>query len=303
MELRQLRHFLEIARCASFRQAADNLHLTQPALSKSIRNLENTLQVTLLERGPTGVVPTEYGRVLLDYASFVDVELGRAKDELDLMRGTGKGTVRIGVGTSILRYLLPDVVRRFLEANPGVSVSLVEGLKADLFARLRRGEVDLVVSSVKEEPDDPDLAQRIILRDRISVVAAKGHPLQGKPRVTLEDLSAHKWVIPGPNEPEGQMLALMMARAGLERPDLAIRTSSSLAMAALLPGTTYLSYLPAKLLELDASYSQLVRLDTETVWRDTFVGISHRRRGIMLPVARQFMRAMTEAAESMQEMV
>lgn len=95
----------------------------------------------------------------------------------------------------------------------------------------------------------------------------------------------------------------MMARAGLERPELAIRTSSSLAMAALLPGTTYLSYLPAKLIELDAGYGQLVRLDTEMVWRDSFVGISHRRRGIMLPVARQFMRTMTEAAESLQAMV
>lgn len=303
MELRQLRHFLEIVRCASFRQAADNLHLTQPALSKSIRNLENGLQVTLLERTPTGVVPTEYGKVLVDYATYIDFELTRASTELESLRGAAKGMVRIGVGTSIMRYLLPTVVRDFLAQNPGITLSIVDGLKAGLFASLRRGEVDIVVSSVGEEPEDPDITQRVILNDRIGVVACRNHPLAGKPLVTLQDLAPYKWVMPGANEPEGSVLRLLLGHANLPPPELAVRTSSSLAMAAILPGTTFLSYLPTKLVELDPSYNTLTRLNTETVWRDSRIGISHRKRGIMLPAVRRFITCLTEAAGKMQERI
>ena len=303
MEIRQLRHFLEIVRCASFRQAADNLHLTQPALSKSIRNLENILQVELLERTPTGVVPTEYGKVLLDYATYVDFELTRAQAELTSLRGADKGTVRIGVGTSILRYLLPGVVRSFLAENPAITLSIADGLKAELMAKLRRGEVDIVISSVPEQADDPDIAQRIILHDRIGVVACRTHPLAEKALVTLHDLARYKWVIPGANEPEGAVLRLLMGHADLPPPELAVRTGSSLAMAAILPGTDFVSYLPTKLLELDDSYAGLTLLKTQTVWRDTRIGISHRKRGIMLPAVRRFMQALTDAAGRMQEKI
>ena len=78
MELRQLEHFDEIVRASSFGRAADKLNITQPALSKSIRNLERSLGCILLERHPAGVTATDYGRVFLDYATLVTSELDRA---------------------------------------------------------------------------------------------------------------------------------------------------------------------------------------------------------------------------------
>ena len=107
MELRQLRYFLEILRHASFGRAADALHITQPALSKSLRTLEAELGVKLLERSARGVIATPYGRILESYAGLAARELERAVEEIKALAGRGGGVVRVlreGVTYQTMNY-------------------------------------------------------------------------------------------------------------------------------------------------------------------------------------------------------
>jgi len=297
MELRQLRHFLEVYRRASFGQAADALGLTQPALSKSIRNLELELKVALLERGPAGVAPTAYGRLLVDYATLVDNELRRARMEIDAVRGSAKGTLRIGGATSTLRWLMPATLPDFMARYPGVAIQLIEGVKDDLALRLRRGEIDVAVTSAFEDHlAAADLVQEPVLDDRIDVVAARDHPLAQRGGLQLADLAPYQWVIPVAGETERRHLTRCMVEAGLAAPQVAIETNSSALMASLLPKTSYLSYLPARLVERDPGCSGLVRLALTISWPAPRQVAVYRRNGVLLPHARFFINALQRTA-------
>lgn len=299
MELRQLRHFIEIVRSASFGQAAEKLHITQPALSKSIRNLERALGVQLLERHPGGVLPTEYGTLFLDYATLVTTELERAVEEINQLRGRGKGVVRVGAGATMLQYLLPQAVRAFVEGDAAGSVTFQQGLRADLLARLRRGEIDIVVGSINPDHVDDDLRQEFILEDRITVVASADHPLAGRGSLTLANLTPYRWVLPDGSEAESDRLAVAFRQANLPAPTCVVRTASSVFMASVLKDGPYLSYLPKALIAMDPDYAHLVPIDVgSTIWPRVVVGVTYRRRGVMLPPVRRFINRLGDVAKT-----
>lgn len=300
MELRQLRHFIEIVDHASFCQAAETLHITQPALSKSIRNLELGLDVQLLERHPGGVTPTAYGKVLYRYASLVTEELSRARDEIDEMRGRGRGVIRVGAGVTLLKYLLPQAVKAFIATAPDHSVQVRQGLRERLIPMLRRGELDLVVGSVNPEAPDDELRQEVLFEDALTVVASHGHPLVGQAGIAARDLQRYKWVMPDTSsEPEGDRLVRTFKRAGIEPPQTVVRTGSSIFMASLLRDTDYLSYVPSALLTMDPEYAHLRPLDTEPIWEHVHLGVSWRRKGVVLPGVRRFVTVLKELSVEM----
>ncbi len=295
MELRQLKHFEEIVRASSFGRAADKLNITQPALSKSIRNLERSLGCLLLERHPAGVTPTDYGRVFLDYATLVTSELDRAVEELNELKGRGKGVVRVGAGATMSKYLLPQAVKRYIEGDGQGRVTFRDGLKDELLALLRRGEIDVMVGSIRPSPVDEDLRQEAVLEDRITVVADSAHPLAGRVPLPLADLAACKWVLPDATETEGEALQRALTAANLGPIDCAVRTGSSLFMASLLKGSQFLSYLPAALIALDSAYGHLVPIPTQTpIWAAVPVGVTYRRRGVMLQSTRRFINRLKD---------
>lgn len=301
MELRQLRHFQEIVRTSSFGQAAERLNISQPALSKSIRNLERSLDCQLLERHPTGVTPTEYGRVFLDYAALVTSELDRAVEELAALRGRGRGVVRVGAGATMMRYLLPQAVKRFMaQAGEGHSVSFRQGLKDELLAALRRGEIDLMVGSLSPGEIDEDLRHEPVVEDQVVVVADRAHPLAGQRTLSIADLQPFGWVLPEGREPENERLVAAFRHARQPAPNVAVRTSSSTFMADLLKGSPYLSYLPVALLPLDPDFRHLVPLSLDTpIWPAIKVGVTYRRRGVMLMPVRRFINRLRETGESL----
>ena len=295
MELRQLKHFDEIVRASSFGRAADKLNITQPALSKSIRNLERSLGCILLERHPAGVTATDYGRVFLDHATLVTSELDRAVEELNELKGRGKGVVRVGAGATMSKYLLPQAVKRYIQGDGQGRVTFRDGLKDELLALLRCGEIDVMVGSIGRGPVDEDLRQESVLEDRITVVADAVHPLGGREPLSIADLAAHKWVLPDGSESEGEALQRAFRAANQGTIDCAVRTDSSLFMASLLKGSQFLSYLPAAPIALDAAYAHLVPIPTEpAIWAPVPVGVTYRRRGVMLQSTRRFINRLKD---------
>jgi len=301
IEMRQLRHFVEIVSCSSFGRAAEKLHLTQPALSKSIRNLEQILEVKLMDRYGYGVEPTAYGRVLFEYASFMLSELDRAVDEIDHMRGHGTGLIRVGAGTSILQYFLPEAVKCFVDEGEADTVQMRQGLRDALLSLLRRGEIDLVVGSVNPLACPEDLVQEVILEDRLAIVASSSHALAGRAGVTLADLVDYQWVIPDTTEPEGDVLVQAFAKAGLPELQTVVRTGSSVFMATLLRDSNYLSYLPRALISEESRYGHLRPLDAPDLWESVHVGVTYRRNAVMLPATRRFITTLKRVGSGLAE--
>jgi hypothetical protein len=117
MELRRLRHVIEIVRRASFGKAAEKRRITQRPLSKGIRNVERTPGVQLLEQHPGRVAPADYGALFVDHATLIAAELERAVEEPAELKGRGKGAVRVGAGATMMQYPLPQAVLAFIQAD------------------------------------------------------------------------------------------------------------------------------------------------------------------------------------------
>lgn len=296
MELRQLKYFLGILRHGNFNRAADALFVTQPALSKSMRALEEALGVTLLERTASGVIPTPYGRILANYAALACQELQRATEEITALSTHGSGRIVVGAITAILRYLLPATFEHVSALNPKLEIVISEGLREQLHIQLLRGEIDVAICTLVENMSSPEIIQEVILTDRAYVVAHHSHPLHQQKVATGQDLSRYRWIVPSAGEQEREQLTAMMVADGGSAPVVAVQTTSSTLMAQLIGQQPFLSYLPGLLLATDPTYAKIKAVRTAMIWPSHEVCIAYRKGSIQLPVIETFLRAVRAAA-------
>lgn len=292
MELRQLRHLTAVLQRASFSAAANDLHMTQPALSKSLRTLEKSLGVRLLDRGPGGVRATVYGEHLAAYAHLVLAQVSEAEAEIEALRGATKGRLKLGAVPAVLRTIVPTAVRAFLENRPDVQLSVIEGLNDALIGALQRGALDLVITVLPTEPFAPEIEFRVLTREPMVIVGAPGHPLAGKPDLRLADLAAFSWIVPERLEPDRRQLDRLFGSARLALPKVVLETTSVTLLPAMLAGTTLLSYLP----ESSVGASNCVALPLESAtWTRTTVA-AFRQKGPLRPLLGRFLAALETAA-------
>ena len=243
MDLRKLRHFVTVVRYGSFSMAAEQLHVTQPALSKSLRGLEQSLGVRLLDRGPTGVKVTLFGERLLGYGQLMLSLTDEAVDEIDALRCARRGTLHIGGMAAVLRTIVPDAFIRFGVARPDVSVVIHEGLNDVLLGALYAGQIDIVISVRPVEMLHDDFEWRPLKDEPVDIVASKAHPLADREGLRVDDLAPYSWVVPPRPEPDRLKLDAFFIAAGLPKPAIVVETTSVIFLDAMLFRTQHLSYL------------------------------------------------------------
>ncbi len=196
IEHRHLEQLLTLDRVGTFRAAAGELGISQPALSRSIQSLEAQLGVTLFERRRPRVLPTPAGRLLLERAREVAGSFRRLEQDLDRYLGRETGELVAGIGTYPAEFILPQTLRAFMAAHPGVRIHLSIETWTDLLPRLRDGRIELAVISTDDLEPGAALSIRP-LRPREGVVFARaGHPLAALDEPTLEDLRAYPVACP-----------------------------------------------------------------------------------------------------------
>ncbi|MDM0110396.1 LysR family transcriptional regulator [Variovorax sp. J22R24] len=247
-DLGQMRAFLGVVQHGSLGRAAQELHVTQSALTRIIRRLEDQLGVPLFDRHASGMALTPYGAALEPYASLLVAESANAVREIEALRGLSKGIVRVGSVASAIENMLPAAVEKLLTQWPGLHVNIVEGLDEELSTWLEKGEIDLAISFSMPETDDLIKISESGWQDGCHIVAAKTHPLRSKARLELSDLAGAKWVLPprkmGPREEWHQMFL----KNGYPPPEVAVETRSVGAIRSLVRRAGFLSWLPDLLL-------------------------------------------------------
>jgi DNA-binding transcriptional LysR family regulator len=178
LNLNSLRLFEAVARHGGFTSAAEAAHVSQPAISKAVRELERGLGVTLLERGPRGARLTEAGTVLAARARAIFGLTGSAEAEMRAFRNLELGTLRIGASTTIATYLLPPVLARFAARHPGVDIRLTSANSREIVRRLQGYELD--VALVEGPVADEGIVVTPWREDRLVLIAPAGHPLAGR---------------------------------------------------------------------------------------------------------------------------
>jgi len=193
MELRHLRYFLAIAEHRSFSRAAAALGVSQPTLSEQIQQLEAELGVTLLERLPRRVDPTEAGRLFRERCERVLRELDAAHVEIAELQGLVRGTVRVGVFHSFSASLLPQILSRFTSEHPGVRVVARLIPRDQMERELVSGEIDLAVAY--SSPDDAHIVSERLFSEPMRLVVGPRHELAGRRSLPLRALDGQQLVL------------------------------------------------------------------------------------------------------------
>ncbi|WP_082493369.1 LysR family transcriptional regulator [Acidovorax sp. Leaf160] len=233
LHARQLRLLIAVAEHGSLLAAADHVGLTQPGASKALKELEATLNAPLFTRTNRGLVPTEAGTCAVRFARLIQSDISHLQQELSAIASGAGG--RIAVGTIMGAVpLLTRAVSQLLDQQPDLSVEIVEDTSASLLALIDQGRLDAAICRSSVSPK-PHLYDSIVIKDEsLAVVAHRAHPAAGLPSITLQDLSASRWVMYRAHMPMRRTLEREFFEENLFFPTHLIETTSALATLSLL---------------------------------------------------------------------
>lgn len=175
LNLHLLRLFAAVARTGSFSKAADALFLSQPSISKGVRDFELQLGCRLLDRLPKGVKPTREGLALMRHADVLFAAERAAEEELRALRSLDSGSLRIGASTTIATYLIPEFLGAFHTAHPGIDLQLVSANTRDVADLMLQHEIEIAL--VEGPVEDDDLDSEAWLTDVMELIVGPNHPL------------------------------------------------------------------------------------------------------------------------------
>jgi DNA-binding transcriptional LysR family regulator len=250
LRLNQIRVFLAVVESGSIRAAARSLEVTPPAVTKSIRQLEEELRVHLFERTQHGVVATLAGRAFVARARVVQAELRKAEEEFAGFSGGGVGSVAIGAGPTEMALIVPDAIAEFRRQFPGARVRVVEGRRATLLPLVRDETLDFSIGlGMAAKKVDSGLAFRPLFRSNYVVAARKGHPLRNER--SLARLAGAEWLTLASPSGLAGLVERAFASAGLPPPRPAmIECESFNGVVAVLGKTDVLALLGHRLLKM-----------------------------------------------------
>jgi DNA-binding transcriptional LysR family regulator len=186
MDIDRLHAFIDAAQTLSFSETALHLHVTQPTVSKYIRDLEQSLGVILFDRSGAGLHLTEAGRTILPWARRLLRECGKLEDLAKSLEGDVAGQLRIACTTAAGKYILPQLAARFRHRHPHVQVNILSCTQENAIDRLLGEEADLGVVSFEAGKNGLDC--QYFFTDRIIMVVPANHPWAGKRHIEPEDL-------------------------------------------------------------------------------------------------------------------
>jgi LysR family transcriptional regulator, low CO2-responsive transcriptional regulator len=195
IDSRQIRAFASLARTGSFTLAAKELHLTQSAISHSMKALEREVGCRVLDKLGKKVVLTEAGEALLVHVERILAEMALARAELDQLGKWGQSRLRLGASSTACQHILPTVLREFRESFPQCVISIEPGDTPEMIAALRDRRIDLAVN-LEPRRDEP-LSFRPLFTDELSFVLSPLHPWAREGRVERSQIAKQHYIIYG----------------------------------------------------------------------------------------------------------
>ena len=231
----QLRALIAVESTGSYALAAVQIGLSQPAVHRAVRDLQQFLGVTLLVRAGKAVRPTDVASRFVRFARLMLSELRTGLDEVGAL-GTGDGgRIQLGTLPMARAVFLPELLQQFTAAHPAASVRVLEAPYEELLNDLRQGDIDLFIGGALREPTPAnDIVQEGLFDDEPVVVGNAKHPLRQKKRLSPSDLLHFPWIIPSPGVPLRANWELMFRSQGLEPPAVRIECGSMLIARGLM---------------------------------------------------------------------
>lgn len=281
MRARDLTYFVALSRSLHFTRAADELGITQPALSKGIRRLEEETRAKLVDTSGRRVALTEAGQVFASRARIILGDIDAAIAEAAMRSGQARGNLRVGAGPIFAEEYLPDAIANLTKRLPDLSFTVVANVNTRLLEQLQQGDLDLVFCTTFQVPKLPQLRSEDLDINRMAVLFRRGHPLEACDRLTPADLTGYDWVMQESSYLTRQWLMNKFEELGLPAPRLRVETRAHRFAQLLVERTDFLSFLPDTGILPSLCHRIVPGLDWERK-----VGAVYRADAILPPAAR-----------------
>ena len=282
--LRQLKVFESVARHLSFSRAAEELHLTQPAVSMQVKQLEEQAGLPLTEMVGKKVYLTEAGEEVARHARRIAQQLREADEALDALKGVRGGRLSIGV-ISTAKYFAPRLLAEFRRRHPGIELNLGVHNRETVVRQLADNEIDLAIMG--QPPQEFTTIAEAFADHPLVIVAPPDHALAGRGRVTPAELAEETFLIREPGSGTRATMERFFADAGIvPRHNLEMVGNETIKQAVM--AGLGLAFISAHTVSLECEVGRLVRLPVTgtPVIRRWFV--VHRAEKELLPVAETF---------------
>ncbi|WP_244818169.1 LysR family transcriptional regulator [Caballeronia sp. Lep1P3] len=273
----------------SLRKAAQQVSLSQPATTKSLREIEAMFGAELFARSPRGIVANELGRCVIRHARAVRSEIGALRDELAAIMRGGGGTLAIGAVMGSVPVWLTPILRSLREVQPDISVEVWEDNSARLLSMLDQRLLDLVIGrpSISVHPDAYDFVP--LEAEEVCFVVDGADPLAKAENIALADLTGNPWIVPQAALPMRSLLEQLFDDRQLPFPRYAIETSSTFATLSLLrSGSGTVGLVPMKVARYFEEHGLVAVLPIRIERRGPPYGIATRRGATLTQPVQRF---------------
>lgn len=295
----KLKHLQLIVALDEFRhlgRSAEFLSLTQPAVSKSLAEIERMFGLDLFVRSTRGTEPTAYGEKVARFARAVLADFDRTRDDIATVASGGAGRIRVGAMVVATPGLLADAVDRLKRESPRTTVSIEEGDLSRLLPRLRVGELDLIVGRLEPGYAAPDLETEALYEEPMRVVVAPGHALARRRPLRWTDLVGQPWVVPPAWASSRVKLVQLFYQHGMEPPADVIESASFLVTLTFLHQRDCVGFVAGDVADHLARQGWAVPLRLPVPIELPPVGLIQSRHGLRTPATDRLLALLREVA-------
>lgn len=288
LKLRELEILMAVVQTGGMRRAANQLHMSQPAISKAIADLEHTLGVRLLDRGSEGVEPTQYGRALLKRGVAVFDELKQGVQDIEFLANPEAGELRIGSSPAQSEGVVLAVIDRLSRRFPRIVFHLVPGGTQVQYNELRERRVELGVVRLFETATAEDIDQEVLFQEPLVVVAGAENPWARRRKIELAELVNEPWAWPPAGTLINSLILGAFRASGLEPPGATVYVDTTSMRIRLAMTGRFLAVVPAGILRLHARHELFKELPIELPNTQGPIGIITLKNRTLSPLAQLF---------------
>lgn len=295
LNVRQMLDLLAVVDHGGVTAAAKIMNVSQPALTRSIRQLEESLGVALLERKGRGVAPTRFGLSMAQHARTIEAELRHATRDLTDLRKAEGGHLSIGGSPIGMATLIAPALAKLQGKWPGLTVDVRnDPFQAQLDA-LERGDVDILIGALAgADIQREHLVEEVLFQNHLSVVVGDGHPLTRRRGLSFADLTEEAWIIARGSASIGQLVANEFRFEGVDPPVFTVETDSILCVKGLLQSGNFICANPPELFasEIERGILKVLPIKWHSGARP--VGFILREHGTVTPAMAALLDALRE---------
>ncbi|WP_296491248.1 LysR family transcriptional regulator [Rhodoferax sp.] len=299
LKTRQMALLMAIDESRNLHQAALATHMSQPAASKMLKDMEDLFGVALFERLPRGMRPTVYGETLTRHVRMALDNLAQGQSAITALQAGLSGQVNLGVILTPSMTLVPQAIAATKAEAPHLSIGVEVGTSDVLVDGLKRGRLDFLIARIPAQEEDQNLVYQDLSEETECAVVRLGHPLLQHSALTLQDLSSKCWIL----SPRGSILRhqfdMLFRRHGLVAPINVIETTAMSVIKALLQQTDFLHLMPLEVARYYAASGELSILPVELPCNMDSYGLIMRSDHVLTPGANLLLKAIRKVASSM----